>query len=252
MVEADLVSREYKRIGNDNTRNPWHIYYKASGVCEGLICEGGTGLGPGLLVESFVGGSFLVLGLLTLGLVFKSRWDEAQVIRRGQQLVDEGEARLAAGVLAQASGKAAPRTILRRQPSGRGGGAAVCLSTAPVPTIRRTNSGAILDLSQLSPTVLRDFTLQQHSAGVAVGVAVGGREWSERRGLPASSPSEAQVGLDGDRDHRAQDAVVVRHALSDSTAPKTSPVTAPHRRPRSPPSPRRFARPPSAGARRGH
>ena len=113
------------------------------------------------------------------------------------------------------------------------------------PAIRRTNSGAVVDLSQLSPTVLRDFTLQQHSAGVAVG----GREWSERRGLPASSPSEAQVGLDGDRDHRAQDAVVVRHALSDSTAPKTSPVTAPHRRPRSPPSPRRFARPPSAGAR---
>jgi len=190
MVEADLVSREYKRIGNDNTRNPWHIYYKASGVCEGLICEGGTGLGPGLLVESFVGGSFLVLGLLTLGLVFKSRWDEAQVIRRGQQLVDEGEARLAAGVLAQASGKAAPRTILRRQPSGRGGGAAVCLSTAPVPTIRRTNSGAILDLSQLSPTVLHDFTLQQHAAA-GCGAQAAARGWPGPSGPPHSPASEA-------------------------------------------------------------
>jgi len=216
MVEAEIVSREYKRIGNDNTRNPWHIYYKASGVCEGLICEGGTGLGPGLLVESFVGGSFLLLGLLTFGLIFKSTWDEAQLIRRGQQLVDEGEARLAAGVLAQAreSGSSVTvaitppgspkrnsgfrdrtpgRTIVRRQPSGGGGAAAaVCLaratSTSPVPTIRRTNSGAVLDLSQLSPTVLHDFTLQQHSAGGAEAAA---RGWPGPSGPTQSPPSEA-------------------------------------------------------------
>lgn len=216
MVEAEIVSREYKRIGNDNTRNPWHIYYKASGVCEGLICEGGTGLGPGLLVESFVGGSFLLLGLLTFGLIFKSTWDEAQLIRRGQQLVDEGEARLAAGVLAQAreSGSSVTvaitppgspkrnsgfrdrtpgRTSVRRQPSGGGGAAAaVCLaratSTSPVPTIRRTNSGAVLDLSQLSPTVLHDFTLQQHSAGGAEAAA---RGWPGPSGPTQSPPSEA-------------------------------------------------------------
>jgi len=132
--------------------------------------------------------------LLTLALVFKTRWDEEQVAKRGQQLVEEGEARLAAGVLEQTS-----RRITVEADAARAG----------PPAIRRTNSGAVVDLSQLSPTVLRDFTLQQHSASVAVG----GREWSERRGLPASSPSEAQVGLDGDRDHIAQDAVVVRHAL---------------------------------------
>ena len=82
---------------------------------------------------------------------------------------------------------------MRRQPSGGGGAAAaVCLaratSTSPVPTIRRTNSGAVLDLSQLSPTVLHDFTLQQHSAGGAEAAA---RGWPGPSGPTQSPPSEA-------------------------------------------------------------